>query len=903
MIPTLRLLACAALAVAALAAADPPPGVPLPIRTDHRGLLTIDGVLRADSQGAWGASNLVVRPPGGYAAQDYSLSGIVREGPRLSAEFATSPRLRLVQTVGEAKDAAGRPWTTVACELTPVQGGRASFDEVYAVLPLAAADAAGGMILLPGGRSVALPREPAGEVVLPAGERELEVAWGDRRLRVRSDDLRIAVLDLRPKTTAFHIRLSHPAPRDAASLRLSYAVSAEAKPFVIEADGAAWVELPPAREPAPGGILDFSALGGGPAGDEGRIVVRDGHLALAGSGRRIRLIGANLCYTANYPDREAADRLAARFRAMGYNAVRFHHTDIHLRAGAWEGQSSHDIDAANLDRLDYLFAAMKRAGLYVTIDLYTQRRFGRGEIAGIDQVVEGDIKALVPIHEPAFAAWARLVEKWLRHVNPYTGIAWKDDPALFSICPLNEDSIASVWSGGPARAMYLERFAAWKRERGLEAPAPEKPGEDPLFARFLVEVKTASDRRIEAYLRGIGVQALLTGSNWWNTMPQAFERDGFDLVDNHQYADHPVPHWLPSRYNQQGNLTAQPTYMTPIFMAATRIFGKPFCVSEWNYCAPNRFRAEGGALMGAYAALQDWDALFRFAWAHDLKLIDGGAPLRGFDIATDPLSQLSERQVALLFRRGDVAPARRRFVYGVTMADATRQGTGDMWGRGLFPHPFNALALVSQTGSQVVDGGRGIAGAFAGVVAPEPPPAAALAGNPHLPLAQVPPVGDEAASDTGEIVLDRRRGVLRVATAASACVVAPGGSGWEAGDLAVSGGDGFASVSVHAMDGQPIARSGRLLLLHLTDVANQGMRFASPERTTLLHWGGAPHLARAGTVAVRVRSAVPGMRLYACDHAGNRVAAVDAAYADGAYAFRAAVARATPYLVYELVRE
>lgn len=893
---------CLVLAVAGLAGGEAAPGVPIPIRIDHRGLLTIDGVLRANSEGGWGASNLVVKPIGGFAAQDYSLAGIVRDGARTTAEFATTPRLRMVEVAEQAKDAQGRACMRVAYELTPLQGAAANFEAVYVQLPLAAADAAGGSVSLSEGRRVTLPQQPAGEQIIAPGERSVELAWGKLRLRVASETLRIGIVDLRPKTSAFHIRLVHPAPTGAAPLRFSFDIAAEGEPHVVRADGSTWVELPAAGPPVPGGILDFSGLGGGPAGEEGRIAVRDGRFVLSGSGRRIRLVGGNLCYTANYLDQPVADRLAARFRAMGWNAVRFHHTDVHIRRGDWSSQSSDDIDPERLDRLDYLFAAMKKAGLYVTIDLYTQRRFGKGEIAGVDQAVEGDIKALVPIHEPAFAAWKKLVVKWMEHVNPYTGLAWKDDPALFSVCPLNEDSIASVWGGGPAKAMYLDRFAQWKRELGLESKT-DRPGDDPLFARFLTEVKMASNRRIEAFLRELGVKAMLSGDNWWDTMAQTFTRDQLDVVDNHQYSDHPQPHWLPSRYNQQGNLTGHPTYMTPVFMASTRILGKPFTVSEWNYCAPNRFRAEGGALMGAYAALQDWDGLFRFAWAHDAKLVDGDQPLRGFDIATDPLNQLAERQVVLLFRRGDVAVARRSYVYGVTMADAVRQGVGDMWSKGIFPHRFNALALLSRTGSQVIEGDRRIAGSYDGVVAAERPSDAALAGNPFLALADTPAVGDQAASDTGEITLDRKAGILRVATPASACIVGPGGRELEAGALALAGGDGFASVSLHAMDGRPIADSGRLLLLHLTDVLNQDMAFASPERTTLLSWGGPQRLVRTGSAAVRVRCATAGLRVFACDPAGARLHPVEATHADGVYAFRIAVTRESPCMVYELARE
>jgi hypothetical protein len=105
------------------------------------------------------------------------------------------------------------------------------------------------------------------------------------------------------------------------------------------------------------------------------------------------------------------------------------------------------------------------------------------------------------------------------------------------------------------------------------------------------------------------------------------------------------------------------------------------------------------------------------------------------------------------------------------------------------------------------------------------------------------------------------------------------------------------------MDGQPLETSARVLLLHLTDVLNTGMTFATADRTTLLRWGGQPHVVRAGAAAVSLRSAVPGLRLFACDHAGHRLHAVEVAYADGAYAFRAAITAGDPVLVYELARE
>ena len=873
--------------------------VPLAISVDRRGLLLVPGVLRGNSEHNWGAHNLIVKPYGGWAAQDYCLKNIKKTGQTLSADFSAKPPLKMVQTFAVQKDKPGRPMR-VHYTLTPADGGEVSYECVYLVFPFATKDFAGGKAVLDDGTEIPLPETPGkADIELPRKTRSITLANAKHSFTIRSDDLVISLHDLRPKTSAFNVRLDYPKPQHKKSIELDFEASAAMIPYRVVPDGKTWVKLPHRHGIEPGGILDFSVLNDAPAGKYGRIISKDGHFAYEQTGRRVRLIGTNLCYTANYLKKPEADRIAAHFQKMGYNAVRFHHTDVHLRKGNWGSTVSDDIDPEYLDRLDYLFAAMKKAGLYVTIDLYSQRRFGKGEILGVDRVVEGDIKGLLPIHEPAFEAWKKLVVKWMNHVNPYTGLAWKDDPALVFVCPLNEDTVASAW-GGVARPFYLARFAEWKKQNGLTSTVGD-PARDPLFARFLIEVKMASNRKVAAFLRDLGVKAMLSGSNWWDTKAQAFTRDQFDVVDNHQYADHPQPWSLPAKYNQQSTLRSHPTYMTPIFMASTRQFGKPFTVTEYNFCAPNRYRAEGGALMGAYASLQDWDGLYRFAWAHNAKRVNDSLSLFGFDLSSDPLNQLTERQIVLLFGRGDIAPAKKRFVYGVTMDDATRQGVGGMWAKGLFPHAFNAMALVSQTGSQVIEGGRPINGTFDAVVTDGVPvDEATLNGNAYRANAALPKVGKEVVSDTGEIRLDRTNGSIRIRTPKTNCIVAPKGVDAEAGSLAIRNNTAFCSVSASAMDGRDLADSRRVLLLHLTDVLNTGMQFRTEKMLTLVAYGSLPHIVRAGSVDITLKNSQPGLRLYACDSTGRRIHQVETTYADGAYRFQAVIAKATPTMVYEL---
>ncbi len=669
--------------------------------------------------------------------------------------------------------------------------------------------------------------------------------------------------------------------------------------------GKDWLAFEPEQSVIPGSIMDFSALNDAPAGKYGPLVVRDGHFECEQKpGQRVRLVGANLCFSANYLEKSEADKLARQWQLMGYNSVRLHHYD-RILVGGWEAKRSDQIDPAALDKLDYTFAAMKKAGMYATIDLYTIRTFAAGEIAGWDKPAFREIKPLLPILPDAFEAWSRMVLQLMNHVNPYTGLAWKDDPAFFSLCPVNEDGIFAVWAEYPeVKALYLQHFEEWLRQKALTpATASER---DSLLARFLIEVKTASNRQLADFFRKNGVRALITGSNFISRQAQTFMREGFDFVDNHQYWDHPrfpATAWqLPYGFQQRSVIRALAE--TPRGMMASRVFGKPFTVTEFNYTPPNQYRAEGGAVMGAYAALQDWDGLYRFAWSHSDKNIITRQPLSGFDAATDPISLMTERQILLLFQRGDASPAGQRYVYAVTMPEATQTGTG---GGGGFPDAFSKLGLLQQIGSQAVDGARGIRGTFAGVTAAADPGEKARAGNPFVPASALPVVSADQPilSATGEIELSPQNGLFKVTTPRTACLVLPQGMTAAAGCLRVSDGDSFCSVSASAMDGQPLAQSRRILVLHLTNILNSGMRFRSASMTTLEDWGKLPLLVRRGTAKIALQTSQAGLKVWAIAPSGRRLAQVPAVLQDGRLVFTAQPVPEplTPVLAYEISAE
>lgn len=664
----------------------------------------------------------------------------------------------------------------------------------------------------------------------------------------------------------------------------------EESPCYIVA-GKDWAPFHHSLDIKSGSIFDFSSMVDAPAGKYGHVTTTpEGHFSFAKApGKRLKLSGGNLCFSANFLAKADADLLAKRFQMMGWNTVRFHHYDRDL-VGGWNSMLSYTVDPKQLDRLDYMFAAMKKAGMYITIDLYTIREFGPEEIPEIKGPAGRSIKGLVPVLPSAYKAWTVMVEKLMNHVNPYTGLAWKDDPAFYSLCPLNEDTITTAWKSTPElKEIYLKKYSEWLADKGLKDEKGEK--HDAQFQEFLIETKLRSNRQIEAFFRKLGVKALITGSNFISSLPQTFMRSEFDFVDNHTYWDHPSfpeKNWsLPFGFAKGSVLKSFSE--VPREMMPSRIFGKPFTVTEYNYCPPNRFRAEGGPVIGAYAALQDWDGLYRFAWSHNSNNTISVKPIGGFDISTDPLNILGEKLISLLFARGDIAPSRNSVIYAVTMKEACGKSSG--WAGPGFPDEFSKIGLVTRIGSQAIyDKHPKIDGKFSCAVSKSAPDSQVLNGvkwiSPQDAYAKYVTDPVKINSDTGQIKLATDEGTLRIVSPLTECLVMPKGKDLNGNVLKITENDTFTTVSVSSMDGKELAKSKRVLLLHLTDVSNTKMLFRNASMRLLDKWGELPHLVRKSSVEVKLQNSNPGLKLWAVDMSGKRLDEVPVKYENGCYLFK-----------------
>ncbi len=212
-------------------------------------------------------------------------------------------------------------------------------------------------------------------------------------------------------------------------------------PFVIP-----WDDASPSA-------TDMSYLSPEPAGAQGRIVAKGSQFVEQKTSKPIRFFGTNITAGAAFPSRSDADRLAAHLAKMGINLVRFHHmqNDWLVASGGsiWKpGHVYRELDPAQLDKLDYFIAALKRHGIYSNLNLQTTRRYlpEMGFPPSVLQIPMGFDKMIDKVDRHMIELQKEYARSLLDRTNPYTGLKYADEPALAMVEINNENSLVG-WPG------------------------------------------------------------------------------------------------------------------------------------------------------------------------------------------------------------------------------------------------------------------------------------------------------------------------------------------------------------------------------------------------------------------------------------------------------------------------
>lgn len=126
-------------------------------------------------------------------------------------------------------------------------------------------------------------------------------------------------------------------------------------------------------------------------------------------------------------DRKAAiDKDVYHLSRLGLNAYRIHLWDVEL-----SDEQGNLIENDHLDLLDYLIAKLKERDIHIVIT--AQTNFGNGyperneKTGGFSYKYD---KCSIHSIPEAIAAQEKYIHSLVKHTNPYTGLAYKDDPSI-----------------------------------------------------------------------------------------------------------------------------------------------------------------------------------------------------------------------------------------------------------------------------------------------------------------------------------------------------------------------------------------------------------------------------------------------------------------------------------------
>ena len=217
-----------------------------------------------------------------------------------------------------------------------------------------------------------------------------------------------------------------------------------------------------------------------PAGKHGFLKV-NGRDFVFEDGTKIKFWGTNFNGAGCFPEHDYSQKIAKRLAKIGINLVRLHQLDAEWHTpnifAFTKGKKVRDasLDPTSMDRLDYLIYCLKNEGIYCYMDMFTYRRFRAEE--GVD-----NFENLSDAAKPSCNFDDRLIElqkehckRLWTHENPYTKLAYCDDPVFVMAEIVNESDLSSHQTPKtllePYKTRFYDKFNAWLSENGYKEQA------------------------------------------------------------------------------------------------------------------------------------------------------------------------------------------------------------------------------------------------------------------------------------------------------------------------------------------------------------------------------------------------------------------------------------------------
>jgi hypothetical protein len=675
----------------------------------------------------------------------------------------------------------------------------------------------------------------------------------------------------------------------------------------------------------PGGIVSGSALDlsspiDAPAGRYGRLTISKTGSAVfeKKQDEPVRLLGFNVFPRNFFYNRSDSEfkRLATEYaRAARRQGYRIYRENPALDMLCKDSGKDMEINPRLLDRWDYLMNELKREGIYSHLVIFNEQLY---RDVYRRKPRDRDLHKLMLYLE---GEWQRdrfsyAVKTLFNHVNPYTGLAWKDDPAIAVVEFYNEQEngmyrLEKNFQMQPESKSILETF--WRRwlcnrypEEAPEAVKKELRGKTLADARlpsikdkalksdwalFWADRATATNKWCEKQVRDAGYPGLVTCGYTANLIHCAARWTTSQITDNHKYFCHPSKWFRPgSKVKQYSSIERATDYWRGGNSA--KLAGRPFMVGEYNHVFWNPYRYESGMVFSAYSALQGYCAiLVHMRPVHvDMKTYYGTP----FTCAPSLVSRASQFLSACLFQRGDIKASKNLVCLEVPKPFFETNGNirraisseqsklGLISGFGLsFPWlqaakgtaPVNADMTIYPTGSSEVK----THGWFSEIMESSSEAAfldqavVQMKKRGILPERNISkPSAGVFQSDTGEIELHSSEKLMKVITPRTEGVCLTAGKSERLALMTVNKVSTNACVALCSVDGGNLKNSTRMVMIFSTQEANSGMELSS-DGHVLNYPGTAPLLLKTGQLSLLLTtSKAPTLKLYALNLDGSR---------------------------------
>ena len=612
--------------------------------------------------------------------------------------------------------------------------------------------------------------------------------------------------------------------------------------------------------------LNLSFLLDAPAGKHG-FVKNSAGAAAFGDGTTMKFWGTDLVAGDAFPTHENAARVAERLASLGCNLVRLHHMDADWATPNIFGNnpdSTKELNAESLDRLDFLVNELVKRGIYIYMDLLVHRKPAKNDGIADWQDLPNGLKGLAHFDRPAIELQKDYAQKLLTHFNPYMKKKYVEEPAVVASEVINESSLFYIdrQSDLPERykkeldglfnAWLLKKYGsrdklaqAWSKAGKLDLGNDEDPAKNTVrravnqvnwedwtnnmyssdghgrwadTKRFYYEVQKAHYDEMVSFLRSLGYKGLLTGSNHWERFDADILSNVYDDIDRHTYYDHPDTSagWEMADVKFRNSSVLKDAKNNVAEIASCRVKGYPFFVTEWNIPHNNEFRLAGPVMMAAYGCLQDWTGLLQFAWGSDRwsnKLSDL------FDFSESPAVLSQWIAASLIFHKGMIRKADHVVVdkVGEDLVFDKPESAFRVVGQDL------GLPLVCQVEKEFAVKGLSV-----------------LADPSALLKQFADPANKVYRSDTGELTWNLDKGYILLDSPFCQGVMGDAsGTKFDFKDISLTPGTGFSSVILVSLDGKPLSSSSRMVLITAARDANTGMEYNS-SRTAFESAGTSP---------------------------------------------------------------